>query len=105
MLEELNWSSINQLCGETRLIEAWKRVHVEDYCIQDILPFRRKSQYMARSNEISLLEQGENNKYSNGRFLNMTSKIWNECPREIKEEKRFERAKILIKEYCKTLPI
>ena len=34
MLEELNWSSINQLCGETRLIEAWKTVNLEKYCMK-----------------------------------------------------------------------
>ena len=78
---------------------------MEDYCLEDILPFKRKSQYLTRSGELSLLEQGDKNKYSNGRFLNMTAKIWNECPKEIKEEKQFERAKFLIKEYCKTLPI
>ena len=105
MLEELNWSSINQLCGETRLLEAWKRVHLEGYCMEDILSLKQKSQYMTRSSEMPVLEQGEINKFSNGRFLNMTAKIWNQCPKEIKEEKKFERAKILIKEYCKTLPI
>ena len=52
-----------------------------------------------------MLDQGEVNKFSNARFVYMTAKIWNECPQEIKDEKKFERAKILIKEYCKTLPI
>ena len=31
MLEDLGWLSINQLAAETRLIEAWKSVHMEDY--------------------------------------------------------------------------
>ena len=43
MLEELEWSSINQLCGETRLIEAWKTVHWEKYCMKDVLSIKKKS--------------------------------------------------------------
>ena len=105
MLDALNWSSINQLCGETRLIEAWKTVHSEKYCMQEILSIKEKNRYSTRSNDVTLLEQGEINKFSNGRFVNMTAKIWNECPREIKEETKFERAKLLIKQYCKNLPI
>ena len=106
MLEELEWSSINQLCGEARLIEAWKTVHLEKYCMQDVLSIKKKSQYMStRSNDTTLLVQSEQNKFSNARFVNMIAKIWNECPKEIKEEPQFEKAKILIKKFCKTLPI
>ena len=108
MLEELKWSSINQLCAETRLIEAWKTVHEEEYCMQDVLSIKKKSEQMTmatRSSGTERLEQGVINKFTNGRFVNPTARIWNECPKEIKEEIKFERAKVLIKEYCKTLPI
>ena len=99
-------SSINQLCGETRLIEAWKTVHTEKYCMQDILSIKKKNEHIStRSNDFTLLVQGEVNKFSNGRFVTLTAKIWNECPRGIKEETKFEKAKVLIKEYCKNLPI
>ena len=30
MLEDLGWLSLNQLAAETRLIEAWKTVHLDD---------------------------------------------------------------------------
>ena len=106
MLEDLNWSSINQLCGETRLIEAWKTVYLEKYCMKDVLSIKEKSTHMAtRSNDTTMLVEGEINKFSNARFVNMTARIWNKCPKEIREEPKFERAKILIKEFCKTLPI
>ena len=45
MLEELGWLSINQLAAETRLIEAWKTVHLEEYCMKDILKLRHKGSY------------------------------------------------------------
>ena len=87
-------------------MEAWKTVHLDKYCMKDVLSIKKKSEYMStRSNDTTLLEQGEINKFSNSRFVNMTAKIWNECPREIKEETKFEKAKILIKEYCRNLPI
>ena len=106
MLHALNWSSINQLCGETRLIEAWKTVHTEKYCMQEILPIKKKNEHIStRSNDSTLFEQGIVNKFSNSRFLNMTAKVWNECPRDIKEEINFGKAKVLIKEYCKNLPL
>ena len=74
--------------------------------MQEILSIKEKNKHIStRSNDVTLLEQGEVNKFSNGRFLNMTAKIWNECPREIKEETKFGKAKLLIKEYCKNLPI
>ena len=74
--------------------------------MKDVLNIKEKSQHMStRSNDTTMLVQGQNNKFSNHRFSYMTSKIWNECPKEIKEETKFERAKILIKEYCKSLPI
>ena len=63
MLQALEWSSINQLCGETRLIEAWKIVHTEKYCMQDILCVKKKNEGMStRSNDFQMLEQGVVNK-------------------------------------------
>ena len=74
--------------------------------MQDILCVKKKNEGIStRSNDFPMLEQGVVNKFSNGRFSNMTAKIWNECPREIKEETQFDKAKHLIKEYCKSLPI
>ena len=74
--------------------------------MQDVLSIKKKSQYMStRSNDTTLLVPSEKNRFSNARFVNMTAKIWNECPKEIKEEPQFEKAKILIKKFCKTLPI
>ena len=54
---------------------------------------------------MTTMEASDWSKFSNGRFLNMTAKVWNECPRDIKEEINFEKAKLLIKAYCRNLPI
>ena len=100
MLEELEWSSINQLCAETRLIEAWKTVNLENYCMQETLRIKPKNTHVVtRSDDFTVLQKGAPNKFSNGRFVNKTAEIWNDCPKEIKQEQKFERAKVLIKEY------
>ena len=36
MLEKLGWLFFNQMACEVRLIETWKALNVEDYCLSDI---------------------------------------------------------------------
>ena len=52
MLENLGWLSVNQLAAETRLIEAWKSVHIDDYCMKDVLKLRHKGSYNTRSKHV-----------------------------------------------------
>ena len=36
MLEKLGWLSLNQLACEVRLVETWKALNVDNYCLKDI---------------------------------------------------------------------
>ena len=36
MLEKLNWLSVNQLAAEIRLMEVWKSLNLEDYCLKSL---------------------------------------------------------------------
>ena len=106
MLEELKWLSINQLCAETRLLEAWKTVHQEDYCIKDILQVKKKSKHMStRSNEQTMFEQGKENRFASGSFVQKTTQIWNAAPKNVKEATTIQQAKKMIRQYVKTLPL
>ena len=97
---------MNQLCAETRLVEAWKAVHLEDYCMKDTLTIREKSKHMrTRSNDHTLLETGQKDKYSNGSFLYLTAKVWNSAPQSVKEATTLYQAKGAIKRFVRTLPI
>ena len=81
MLVELGWISINQLCAETRLIEAWKTVHSDDYCMKDMLkPKKKPVKISTRSAYQNLLETGERDKFENGSFIYKTAQIWNKAP-------------------------
>ena len=106
MLTELDWLSINQLCAETRLVEAWKTVHSDDYCMRDILRIKEKSKYMStRSDDHTLLEKGMNDKFTNGSFVHLTAKAWNCAPKNVKEATTLSLAKKAIRDFVKTLPI
>ena len=105
MLEDLGWMSINQLCAETRLLEAWKTVNTEDYCLKESVPLKKRAQYTAtRSNDTTLLELGPPDKFANCRFAHKTAQLWNEAPKEIKNETKLTTARSLIREFCLTLP-
>ena len=74
MLQDLGWLSIIQLCAEIRLLEAWKAIHLEDYCLKDTLEIKKKSKHMAtRSNKQTLLITGERDKFTNGSFIHLTA--------------------------------
>ena len=75
MLKELGWLSLNQLCAETRLLEAWKSVHIENYCMQDLLHEKSKSNRGLRSDEQTLFEPKTEDKFANGSFLQKTTQI------------------------------
>ena len=106
MIKELGWLFINQLCAETRLQEAWKTVHKEKYCMQDILHVKKRNQHMStRSSEQILLEPGQGNKFVRGSFVQKTAQIWNLAPRKVKESTTIFQAKKAIREFVTTLPL
>ena len=74
--------------------------------MQETLHIKQRNTHITtRSDDFPVLEKGAVNRFSNARFVNKTAEIWNLCPKEIKQEQKFERAKVLIKEYCKTMPV
>ena len=105
MLKELGWLSLNQLCAETRLLEAWKSAQKEDYCMKDILHMKNKSRHGLRSNEETLFESVTEDKFANGSFLQRTTQIWNMAPKNIKEATTIYQAKSAIRNYVKMLPV
>ena len=42
LLQETWWLSINQLSCEIRLIEVWKSLNLENYCLKYLLEYRHK---------------------------------------------------------------
>ena len=99
MLEELDWLSVNQMSAQTRLMEAWKAINLEDYCMKDTLKIRSKGAYRTRSSNLILLDHGNDGLHTG--FVNPTSKIWNRASAKLEGAKTPNQAKNLIREYVK----
>ena len=99
MLEDLGWLSLNQLAAETRLIEAWKTVHLDDYCLKDILKLRHEGSYNTRSSQVDFLDTGVEDMYGSAGFVNQTAKLWNKSPNSIKEAQTLSLAKSEIRKF------
>ena len=93
MLDNLGWLSVNPLAAETRLLEAWKSVHLEEYCMKDVLKIRPKSNYNTRRNHVNFLETGAEDIYGSAGFVNTTAKLWNKSPDSVKEATSLSQAK------------
>ena len=108
MLKELQWLSINQLCAETRLLEAWKSVRQEHYCLNDILQLKKIPETQAmttRSTKKDLLVTGQKDKFSNSSFAHNTANIWNQAPNEVTQAPNLYQARKMIRKFVTTLPI
>ena len=101
MLEEVGWLSVNQLAAETRLIEAWKSVHEEDYCMKEVLKLRHKGNYRTRINHVDFLDPGVNDIHGSAGFVHTTAKLWNESPMLVKEAPTIGIAKREIRKFVK----
>ena len=104
MLNQLGWLSINQLSAETRLIEAWKIAHNQDYCLNDTVKKKKKNVYPTRSNNQVLFDTGNECSKSKNSFAGPTAKIWNKAPSEVKTASNLSQAKNAIRCFVKTLP-
>ena len=106
MLKQLGWLSINQLCAETRLIEAWKSANLENYSIGDILIRKEKSSHMnTRSNSQTLFKSGNKDKFTNASFAQRTEEIWNQAPIGVREATQLPQAKRAIRTFVQTIPL
>ena len=101
MLKNLEWASVNQLAAETRLIEAWKSVNQEDYCMKEVLHIRPKGNYNTRQNHINFLDTGVDDIYGSAGFVHTTAKLWNKAPLTVKEATSISLAKREIRKFVK----
>ena len=101
MLEDVGWLSVNQIAAETRLIEAWKSVNQEDYCMKEVLHLRPKGTYNTRQNHIDFLQTGVDDIYGSAGFVHTTAKLWNKAPESVKLAPSLKLAKEKIKQFVR----
>ena len=105
MLKKLGWLSLNQMSAEVRLIEVWKALNVEDYCLKDIFQRVESAKTNVRSSGKNRIKSTFKSKLRENSFHYPSVRLWNTAPTEITCATTESAARRAIKKYVLTLPI
>ena len=106
MLKDLNWPSVNQMIAEVRLVEAWKIVNDKSSPLLNAIDLKENfTNAVTRSQKHVVMNPGKPSRLAMNSFAAPTALIWNRAPNNIKEAKTVSKAKMLIKQYAKSLPL
>ena len=100
MLDKVGWLSINQLACEIRLIETWKAVYLEDYCLNEVFE-RVDSRISPRTQNQIRLKSKFKTKIRETSFQFPSVQLWNSAPIEITEAQTETQARAAIRRYVK----
>ena len=104
MLEKLNWLSVNQLAAEVRLMEVWKAINVEEYCLKDLFE-EVENERNTRSSGTRKMKVNFKSNTRESSFHYQSARLWNSAPLEIIHAETETQAKSAIRKYVMTLPI
>ena len=106
MLDKLGWLSLNQLACEVRLIETWKAIHLESYCLKDIFERVEVSGINTRSSNKIRLKTHFKSRLRDTSFQYPSVQLWNSAPSEITEAQTESSAKNAIRTFVQeNIPI
>ena len=100
MLDKLGWLSLNQISCEVRLIEVWKSLNLENYCLNNL--FEKVNS--RNENRIQLKALFKSRLRENS-FHYPSVRLWNSAPQTITHSKSELQARKAIRDYVKLLPI
>ena len=103
MLKQLHWLSINQLACEQRLMQVWKSISNEDYCLHDMFK-PRENQRETRSAGTKKLQINFRTKLREASFHFPSVRLWNSAPEEVTNAPTESQAKTAIRKFVLTLP-
>ena len=104
MLEEVGWLSLNQLACETRLIEVWKSLNLENYCLSNVFEKVEFSRFTRGSLKIRLKSSFKSQLRENS-FQYPSVQLWNSAPQDVTSASTESEARAAIKAYVRKLPI
>ena len=92
-----------------KLTETWKAINIEEYPTK-LYPMKGdslsdNSGRVLRESSIRVFKDNAKTELGSKSFCISGAKLWNQCPKEIRETKTLIAAKKLIKSYSKTMPI
>ena len=105
MLEQLGWLSINQLSSEIRLLEVWKGLNLENYCLNELFEKAVTNQGNTRSAGLNKLKTCFKTKIRENSFTYPSIQLWNAAPPEVTTAETETKARKAIRKFVKTLPI
>ena len=103
MLKKLDWLSINQLACEQRLIQVWKSLNYEDYCLHDMFE-ATENQRNTRSTGTNKLKISFKTKLRESSFHYPSVLLWNSAPIEVTNAVSESQARTAIRKFVLTLP-
>ena len=104
MLDQVGWLSINQMSCEIRLIEVWKSLHLENYCLKELFEKVTSNQRTRSENKIRL-KANFKTRLRESSFHYPSVQVWNSAPLSVTKATSESQARNAIREYVKTLPI
>ena len=104
LLAETGWLSINQLSCEIRLIEVWKSLNLDNYCLKDLFEVVQSTQQTRSSNKIRL-KSGFKSRLRENSFQYPSVQLWNSAPSSVTSATTESSARSAIKIFVQTLPL
>ena len=105
-LEKTGWLSINQLACEVRLLEVWKAMYQEDYCLKDVFERVENKSIRTRSSSQIRLKTMFKTRLRETSYQLPSVLLWNAAPKEVTEAQTESKARAAIRQHVKNnIPI
>ena len=107
LVSKVGMPTINQLAAETTLMEVWRHVNNDLPAGQYLVPVddniedNRVTRRTGRGFMATMLRDDS----GAARFFQQGSRLWNDAPQELRDENVEGKAKKIIREYSRTLPL
>ena len=90
---------------ETRLIEVWKSLNIENYCLKDIFERADSAQVNVRNTSKNRLKSHFKSRLRENSFHYPSVRLWNNAPTEVTNAMTESAARTAIRKHVLTLPI
>ena len=105
LLSDVNMLSVNQLNAQIKITEVWKAVQDQHHPMKIEKVIHGESSCLTRSVVKGDLKEFGKTEIVQSTYLSDACKVWNKCPKNIKESLTLGVAKKTIKAFVTTLPI
>ena len=104
MLEKLNWLSVNQLAAEIRLMEVWKSLNLEDYCLKSLFQEVERERTTSSTGSRKL-KMNFKTKIRESSFYYQSLRVWNSAPEDVTNPSNESQANSAIRRFVLSLPV